>query len=431
MELPTLYTLNSNQGTRYWKISVTTDRDAVNICREYGKHGGKAIINKKLITETKSRSTVYDQAVFEATNDWNDMQNKKGYVMEIKTLTSTSSQLQTASPISPCLPPTPPPSPTNDEPSDVQTVAVQTVLVPMVAVPTTSFKFLPMLANKFLERKKYVTYPCMVQPKLDGVRYTARKLSADQVSIKTRSDSECPFFHQIKAEIQHLEIPPNIILDGEFYSKRIPFKTLNGYCNRKKIDGKTGFNTIPSSDLETIHYYVFDCYFIDQPDKSFGERYQYLESLPFSKYLKLVPVTRVKQESELMPLHDQFVEQGYEGLMVRNINSPYKLKDRSNNLLKYKNFFDTEFTIIGAKCPTNGKEEGCIIWILKLSNSEETFTCRPRDTYESRKSDWDEYNSDPNQFIGKLYTVRFQEKYDNGIPRFPVGIAIRYDLGGT
>lgn len=114
--------------------------------------------------------------------------------------------------------------------------------------------------------------------------------------------------------------------------------------------------------------------------------------------------------------------------MVRNISGSYKLKDRSNDLLKYKNFIDNEFTIVGAKTPTNGKEEGCIIWVLKLANSEETFTCRPRDTYESRKADWDEYSTNPGIFLGKPYTVRYQETYDNGIPRFPVGIAIRYDL---
>ena len=114
--------------------------------------------------------------------------------------------------------------------------------------------------------------------------------------------------------------------------------------------------------------------------------------------------------------------------MIRNIQSPYKLKDRSNDLLKYKNFKDTEFIIVGAKCPSNGKEEGCIIWVLRSPESEITFTCRPRDTYEARKADWIEYNKNPQKFIGRQYTVRFQETYDNGVPRFPAGIAIRYDL---
>lgn len=403
MELPTLYTT----GNRYWKVSVAQETSGVYICREYGKIGGKPIINKKLITVAKSCATVYDQAVFEVQRDWNDMKTKKGYV---------EGEL-----LAPLIHQSPPEATVVAEDRSGGTVG-------------RNPQFLPMLANKFLERKKYVKYPCMTQPKLDGVRYTARKVSNSEVMLRTRCDTECPFFDEIKAAIRDLGLDPNVILDGEFYSKRVPFKTLNGYCNRKKLNGKTGYSTIPHEDLESIHYYIFDCYFTNQPTKPFGERFQYLKQLLAqvevkTPYLKLVPVTVVQQEAELMPLHNQFVEEGYEGLMIRNINAAYKIKDRSNDLLKYKNFFDMEFIIVGAKSPINGKEEGCIIWELKLPKSAETFTCRPRDTYESRKADWDEYQHDPQQFIGKPYTVRYQETYDNGVPRFPVGIAIRYDLG--
>lgn len=466
---------------RYWKVSVIREAEDAYICREYGKHGGKPIINKKLITVAKSKQTAYDQAVFEAERDWTEMKTKKGYVADLSSLTTTSAQLGGGggaepphSPPGVTMPHSPPEEimsqrercwqalaraapeveplllEENGSTSPRKKVIVRKippqgvtsgVIAPLGELPTGGsrggsappFKFLPMLANKYLERKKYVNFPCMVQPKLDGVRYTARKTSPTSVVLKTRNDSECPFFEEVKTAIIQLDLDANVLLDGEFYSKRIPFRTLNGYCNRKKMEGKTGFGLIPHEDLESIHYYIFDCYFISEPKKPFAERFQYLQQLLSgiemrTPYLKLVPITTVNQESELMPHHDQFVEDGYEGLMIRNINGSYKLKDRSNDLLKYKNFFDTEFTIVGAKTPQNGKEEGCIIWELKLPTSDETFTCRPRDTYESRKADWVEFNSNPGQFVGKPYTVRYQETYDNGIPRFPVGIAIRYDL---
>ena len=73
MEFPTLYTLTSSNGVRYWKISVTNEAAGVFLCREYGKYGGKPIINRKLITETKSQTTVYEQAIFEARKDWTEM----------------------------------------------------------------------------------------------------------------------------------------------------------------------------------------------------------------------------------------------------------------------------------------------------------------------------------------------------------------------
>jgi hypothetical protein len=90
---------------------------------------------------------------------------------------------------------------------------------------------------------------------------------------------------------------------------------------------------------------------------------------------------------------------------------------------------DEEFIIVGAHAPTNGKELGCIIWELGLpSDLSIKFNCSPLGTYETRIAEWEVYQVDPNEYIGQKYTVRFQEKYENGVPRFPKGIDIRYDL---
>jgi hypothetical protein len=457
MEYPTLFTTTGNGMKRYWKISVVDEGNTSVIIREYGKYQGKPIINRKVISQAKSRGTVHEQALFEAENDWKNMQHKKGYGGD-------------------CAPPITPPTTglrnNPHEPSDTSRNKEDTVGAPALrniednkdgddagdvggyggASPPHGDvggygeggyggapppQFLPMLANKFTERKKYVVYPCLSQPKLDGVRHTARGVKTSTregdkgepevppVILRTRNDTEVPFFDHIKQAIARLNLPTNVILDGEFYSLKIPFKTLNGYCNRKKLDGKTGYLSIPKDDLDSIHYYIFDCYFTDQPQMPFEKRYQFLTRLSLLEPLKLVPCTPVQQESEIHRLHDQFVTDGFEGIMIRNSQSPYKIKDRSNDLLKFKHFQDAEFTIVGANTPSNGKEEGCIIWLLQLPNSQLTFTCRPRDTYEGRKEDWSEFQRNPQQFIGKLYTVRFQETYDNGIPRFPAGIAIR------
>jgi hypothetical protein len=231
-----------------------------------------------------------------------------------------------------------------------------------------------------------------------------------------------------------------VFLDGEFYSLKIPFKTLNGYCNRKTWESKskTCYTKIPKDHLESIHYYIFDCYFADQPNKPYAERLAYIKELfktQTSPYLKFVEAEIANQESEIQGFHDKYVAEGHEGLMIRNQASAYKLKDRSNDLLKYKEFNDEEYEIVGAECPDNGKEgpdvanglPGCIIWKLKLNDSDLTFTCRPRDTHESRRHDMMTYLADFTIFVGQKYTVRYQEKYDNGIPRFPVGVAIRYE----
>jgi len=406
---------------RIWKISVDNNV----IIREYGLQGGKMIVNRKEIKTLKSQTTLHQQAIFEAQSMWREMVEKKGYAEN----TSLTIPVLPTAPVSSTLP-----SASSHPLRVLARVGIKGSLTSSTPTPTPvvqTLMFYPMLANHWDVRKGYVKYPCHVQPKLDGVRYTAHMVNG-VVELRTRSATVCPFFESIKTAIASLQLPEGVYLDGEFYSSRIPFRTLNGYCNRKKMEGKTGFQMIPPEDLASIHYNIFDCYFKDQPNAPFTQRCAYLTDLlkdgRGAPYLQLVPSTVIQTESEIPQYHQQFVNQGYEGIIIRNSQSPYKIKDRSNDLLKYKQFYDTEYEIVGANTPENGKEEGCIIWELRLPETEITFTCRPRDTYESRKADWQAYQDDPTQFVGKQYTVRYQETYENGVPRFPVGIAVREDL---
>lgn len=450
---PTLYTLTSKKATRYWRIKACVDDKGIaSYYREYGQVGVGMETTKlqNFIPEAKSKETPYQQAIFDAQSKWDDMKNKKGYVEDINKLNNTVTQLTASSRIK-----LKPKSAIKDEkyPSPIKLKLKlgvkdekQPSLTPSGKIRVNmkqpsnnnqdyakyeSFKFLPMLANKYTERKHNIKYPCCVQPKLDGVRYTARMKQDKSVLMSSRNDEPALYFNEVKAAIFDLKLDAGVFLDGELYSLKIPFKTLNGYCNRKKLDGKTGYSKIPKDELESIHYYIFDCYFADQPDKSFEQRHKYLQELLSknqSKYVKLVECKTHENETSIMQEHDKCVQEGYEGVMVRNFDSKYTLKNRSSDLLKYKVFDDSEFSIVGAECSHDNKQQGCIIWILGVPGTDLTFTCRPRDSDDNRREDWNNYCNDSSHYIGKKYTVRYQGKYDNGRPRFPVGIAIRWDL---
>lgn len=439
MDFSTLYTLSANGIIRFWQIKVVedlSDPSRVKIIREYGKHQGKTIVSEKVVSEGKMDRTVLQQAIAEAQRYFDDMVKKKGYVSDMSLLSSTMNQLLQTSTQTPTQTPIQASTQSLDGiPFKIKFKVPSTSTSASPENPNESFiplKFLPMLAHTFDESKQYIKYPAMVQPKLDGIRQSARKLPNGEVVIKSRNDSELLYFHEIKQAIARLPLGPNIILDGEFYSHAIPFRVINGYCNRKKLGGKTGFSTIPAADLASIHYHLFDCYFILEPQKPFSERYQFLRQLMESNsspYLELVPVFEVDTLKEIREHQTRFIQEGYEGAIIRNIDGVYQLKNRSNDLIKFKSFLDDEFVIAGATCPTEGKEEGCIVWTLRVSpTSDLTFSCRPRDPYDVRKADWIAFNQHPERYIGQLYTVRFQERYENGVPRFPVGISQRQDL---
>ena len=118
-------------------------------------------------------------------------------------------------------------------------------------------------------------------------------------------------------------------------------------------------------------------------------------------------------------MHDKFVQDGYEGIMIRDMGGVYESNKRSKYLQKYKVFMEEEFEITGFHEGT-GDEKGAIVWDCKTKDHK-IFAVRPRGTFEFRKKLFLEGST----YIGKMLTVIFQEYSSDSIPRFPVGKAIR------
>ena len=113
-----------------------------------------------------------------------------------------------------------------------------------------------------------------------------------------------------------------------------------------------------------------------------------------------------------------FVRDGHEGIMIREASSVYEIGKRSNYLLKYKAFQTEEYTIVDVK-EGSGREKGTAIWVCKVGDQH--FSVRPEGTLEVRRK----FLEEKDKYIGKPLTVRFQNLTALGIPRFPVGVAVR------
>jgi ATP-dependent DNA ligase len=157
-------------------------------------------------------------------------------------------------------------------------------------------------------------------------------------------------------------------------------------------------------------------------NRSYLERSEQLKSLLTgidTNIIKFVGYI-LSTHKEVKQYHDQFVQEGFEGLMARELNSKYE-HARSNYLLKYKEFDDEEFKITSITTGV-GSEAGAILFECITENGSH-FTVRPRGTIENRKL---MYEIKPEAYIGKQLTVRYQERdATTTIPRFPVGISVR------
>jgi|TARA_B100001094_G_scaffold295835_1_gene317494 DNA ligase-1 len=277
----------------------------------------------------------------------------------------------------------------------------------------TQVKLLPMLAHPFTKRKHNITYPAVVQRKFDGVRCLARINNDGTVTLLSRKGKEFPHLKHIRTEVLNYNKNKNIVLDGELYSDTITFQELVGLVRRVTL--KEG----NSEQMLQVSLRVYDCIDVEK-EQDFSERYKVITDITNgAKYLSLVENVSVKEESEIHAAQARFVEEGYEGAMVRNLTGAYAIGKRSANLQKVKTFLDNEYEIVGFTQGT-GDETGCVIWVCKTKDGQE-FRVRPRGTREERQ----EYFQNGKDYIGKMLTVRYQELTDEGIPRFPVGISIR------
>lgn len=292
-----------------------------------------------------------------------------------------------------------------------------------------------MLANKWIPGKTKLKFPVWAQPKLDGIRMLARD-EHNEVIMRSRGNKTFPFLPHIRSRIKNFLsfLPKGAILDGELYSHLLTFNAITSIVKR---------TVNPHPQEELVEYYIFDL--ILPKNIPFNQRYQvlldaynaYSEAgyVSFNELdevddpIRVVGVTPADSEQDLHEFHDEYVQLGYEGLIIRKIAgdkptqaeinaSIYKF-GRSSNMLKYKEFIDEEAEVIGVE-EARGTEVGTALLRVRDIRGNEIVIRFRAPLVERRK-----WLQDPNSVIGKQATIRYQELSPDGVPRFPVGVAIR------
>ena len=265
---------------------------------------------------------------------------------------------------------------------------------------------LPMLAHKYEDKKKGVVYPAWVQPKLDGVRCLA---SWEGNSIALTSRAGKPYKMPPVQEQLEKWLPRDMVLDGELYCHGMSCQTVTSYVKKWKAGS------------EKIIYNVYDVPISADGDETliWGERLgQY--NINESDNVAFVPGFQVESHDDMMIRYGQFVQDGYEGAILRLFHGRYQWGYRSSELLKIKEFQDAEFIVDNAR-EGRGKMAGCVVWQCVNNTNDLTFECSMKTTMEERHRMY----VNRKKYIGQLLTVRFFDRTDDGLPRFPVGIVFR------
>jgi len=291
---------------------------------------------------------------------------------------------------------------------------------PMLAHPFYGPDQKTLKAGKYLLKGRGVYF----QPKLDGIRCIAGMVGG-KVYLYSRNGKPITSMIHIQKELGYI-LEEGEIWDGELYlmgsHQDIDFNDISHFVRPQ----------LPVEGSERIEYHVFDAVVFD---KDYATRYingvkprieRYQREMGIIRthtHLRSVETLEVEFDQKAMEKqHDEWVDMGYEGLMIRIISTKgYECK-RTNDLIKYKQFVDDDFEIVGY---TEGK--GKLInhlgaFILKTKQGAR-FKAKPDGEQGQLALIWKERE----EWVGKKVITRYQNLSCDGIPRFPIIKGIRLE----
>ena len=191
----------------------------------------------------------------------------------------------------------------------------------------------PMLASREIPRAEDLTYPVMVSPKLDGQRSLIKDGKALPRTFK-------PIPNDFVRAWCEANLPEG--LDGELMLRDLTgkFHECSGAMRRKTGEPDfvfAAFDFVPCGNIE----------------QTYQNRFAGLESIAGiidPVHFAVVPHHVVNSPAELLEAYENFLQIGYEGLMVNSPDSGYKCGRSSLKegiLLKFKPFADEEALVIG------------------------------------------------------------------------------------
>ena len=271
----------------------------------------------------------------------------------------------------------------------------------------------PMLAHKFDNNRVDWSKPLYIQPKLDGVRCLITKDGAFSRTGK-----------QFK-NIAHIELSlksffdqqPDVVLDGELYNHDLKddFEKIISLVRKQK---PTDDDRLDAKNLTQFHCYD---YFDGVQYNSYKTRMNNLVTSDiYSNCVKYVPARLVDSYNYARTLHNEYLADGYEGSIIR-LDGLYK-HGRSYDLMKFKDFSDTEATIIGYEVG-QGKRTGTLGKFIMQDDEGVKFGCPPGKGYNYK--DLADMLTNVTDYIGKRATFTYFQRTKANSYRHPLFKCIR------
>ena len=297
----------------------------------------------------------------------------------------------------------------------------------------------PMLYKKFYDSKRI--YPYYGNYKYNGVRnMNLKKLSTDLFDydpVEMLSKGGEPFYanhlkESMRKIIDYIEDKYGVvcILDGELYIPYTPVTTISGAA--KNINNPLN---------KQLQYIIYDIAIAGYSQK---ERLDIIKDVKnhfkldgaSNKYLTpkvyIAPYFIINNEEAAMQFLEHSLSLGYEGAIFRPIETEYQFGKRPSVNKKLKKFEDSEFEILEVVeyGDRNSKVGYGVKFICKNDINDLSFevTVGGNDGTNAKTFTFEDklrIAMNPDNYIGKLATVKFYERTKNDLPFHHNAINVR------
>lgn len=386
MEKVTLYKLDTKSKTRQWSIEVTRHEDGTaTIIKEHGIIEGKLVSESRKVSKGKNlgksnETSAYTQAVSDAQNEITK-QLKGEYVRSLDDLRQAG---------------------------DLAT-GIKEPMTAKTYDPTLKASGSKNLAKLKVDPEELV---CL-QDKIDGLRCTVI-IDENTEDFRSRTGEVYQSIPHIAASLrasyQRLGLSGKIVLDGELYTTAVSFNILSGILRKERTSER---------DLaieKELRYILYDVMLSDTYETrlafvmNFRDRVNNVDLIAYD-FVKFT-------EKNVEKYHQEALERGSEGTMIRRLSAPYENK-RSWQLMKYKSWLEEEFKIVGFEQMEGVDTLGAIVF--ETRDGKQTFNSTLNAPDDECKEVWD----NKEKYLPLWGQVRFQNYSEYGIPRIPKCVAFR------
>ena len=219
---------------------------------------------------------------------------------------------------------------------------------------------------------------------------------------------------------------PGLIMDGECYHHGYSLQQLSGIARTQKT----------AVDYEVLQFYWYD---IVDTNSTFDERWAYMNDLrdeydlsfdPEKKFedeelrIQFVPQILISGWDNIMKLHNEYVSEGWEGVVIRDPDKVYRPNGRTNDMIKVKLYKSSEFLITGYELGLRGTED--MVFTLVTKNGI-PFKAKPHGDRQQREWYVENFES---ECLNQYATVKYFYLSDTGCPLQPSvsNIRIKEDM---